>query len=127
MFGEGSLRVMSYPIATCVAEKYEALVKRGALTTRARDLYDIYRFVELYGDSLDWNSVSVAIGKTAEHRGSLELMGYFSRVCDDMLASAAIRSMWEAYARKNFFAASISLEDTLNAIRIVGEHYLKGC
>ena len=118
---------MSYPLATCVAEKYEALVKRGALTTRARDLYDIYRFVELYANSLDWDSVSVAIGKTAEHRGSLELMGDFSRVCDDMLASEAICSMWEAYARDNSFAASISLEDTLNAIRIVGEHYLKGC
>ena len=127
MFDEGSLRVMSYPIATCVAEKYESLVKRGALTTRARDLYDIYRFVEMYGDSLDWDSVSVAIGKTAEHRGSLELMGDFSRVCNDMLASEAICSMWEAYARDNSFAASISLEDTLNAIRIVGEHYLKGC
>ena len=126
MFDEGSLRVMSYPLATCVAEKYESLVKRGALTTRARDLYDIYRFVELYGGSLDWDNVSAAIGKTAEHRGSLELMGDFSRVCDDMLASEAICSMWEAYARNNSFAASISLEDTLNAIRIVGEHYLKG-
>ena len=89
MFDEGSLRVMSYPIATCVAEKYEALVKRGALTTRARDLYDIFRFVELYGDSLDWDSVSLAIDKTAEHRGSLELMGDFSRVCDEMLATTA--------------------------------------
>ena len=127
MFDEGSLRVMSYPIATCVAEKYEALVKRGALTTRARDLYDIYRFAEMYSDSLDWDSVSVAIGKTAEHRGSLELMGDFSRVCDDMLASEAICTMWEAYARDNSFAASISLEDTLNAVRTVGEHYLKGC
>ena len=127
MFDEGSLRVMSYPLATCVAEKYESLVKRSALTTRARDLYDIYRFVELYGDSLDWDSVSVAIGKTAEHRGSAELMGDFSRVCDEMLASASIRSMWEAYAYDNPFAASISLENTLNAVRTVGEHYLKGC
>ena len=127
MFDEGSLHVMSYPLATCVAEKYESLVKRGALTTRARDLYDIYRFVELYGGSLDWDSVSAAIGKTAEHRGSLKLMGDFNRVCDDMLASEAICSMWEAYAHNNSFAASISIEDTLNAIRIVGEHYLKGC
>ena len=127
MFDEGSLRVMSYPLATCVAEKYESLVKRGALTTRARDLYDIYRFVELYGGSLDWDSASVAIGKTAEHRGSLELMGDFSRVCDEMLASEAICSMWEAYARNNSFAASISLKEALNAVRTVGEHYLKGC
>jgi hypothetical protein len=44
-----------------------------------------------------------------------------------MLTSTAIRSMWEAYARDNSFAASISLEDTLNAVRTVGEHYLKGC
>lgn len=126
MFDEGSLHVMSYPLATCVAEKYEALVKRGTLTTRARDLYDIYRFVELYGGSLDWASVSKAIGKTAKHRGSAELMGDFSRVCDEMQASTAIRSMWEAYARDNFFAVSISLEDTLNAVCTVGEHYLKG-
>lgn len=127
MFDEGSLRVMSYPLTTCVAEKYEALVKRGVLTTRARDLYDIYRFVELYGDSLDWDNVAKAIGRTAEHRGSLELMGDFSRVCDEMLASTSIQDMWETYARGNSFAVSISLEETLNAIRAVGEHYLKGC
>lgn len=123
MFDEGTLRVMSYPLATCVAEKYEALVKRGVLTTRARDLYDICRFVELYGGSLDWDSVSEAIVKTAEHRGSLELMGDFSRVCEEMLASTAIRNMWEAYARNNSFAAAISLEETLGAVRAVGEHY----
>ena len=124
MFDEGLLRVMSYPLATCVAEKYEALVKRGSLTTRARDLYDIYRFVELYGDSLDWGSVSEAIGKTAEHRGSIELMGDFSRVCNEMLASTAIQDMWVKYVRENSFAVSISLEETLNAIRVVGEHYV---
>ena len=34
---------------------------------------------------------------------------------------------WETYVWDNSFAASISLEETLNAVRTVGEHYLKGC
>ena len=121
MFGEGNIQVLSYPIATCIAEKFESLVMRGVLTTRARDLYDVQRFVAIYGDKIDWQEVSEAVAKTAKHRGTLPFMGDWARVSDEMAASAAIHTMWEAYARNNAFAKDISLEDALDAIRTIGQ------
>ena len=42
MFEEGSVRVLSYPLETVLAEKLETVVSRGIANTRGRDYYDIH-------------------------------------------------------------------------------------
>lgn len=42
MFEEGSMRVLSYPLETVLAEKLETVVSRGIANTRGRDFYDIH-------------------------------------------------------------------------------------
>lgn len=120
MFEDGTVSVMSYPLATCIAEKFESIVKRGVLTTRARDLYDIERFMALYEETFNWDAVAKAIENTAEHRGSLELMKDFERVRDEMLESNAINSMWDTYASNNSFALGLELASCIDAVRAVG-------
>lgn len=124
MFDDGTIQIMSYPITTCIAEKFESIVKRGILTTRAKDLYDIERFVALYDVTINWDEVRQAISNTAKHRDSLKQMKDYERVCEEMQASSDIQSMWANYAAHNTFASEITLLDTLNAVRIVGSHYL---
>lgn len=120
MFDEGSVLVMSYPLATSIAEKFEALVKRGVATTRARDLYDLARLMQIYKDDLDWNDVRRAVANTARHRGSEALIVDYERICHELLESDAIANLWVAYADENSFARTVTLEEAVDAIVLVG-------
>ena len=42
MLEDRKIRVLSYNLETVIAEKFESIIKRGPLTTRIRDYYDIY-------------------------------------------------------------------------------------
>ena len=44
---EGSVRVLSYPLETVLAEKLETVVSRGIANTRGRDFYDIHTLLLL--------------------------------------------------------------------------------
>lgn len=124
MFEEGSVSVMSYPLSTSIAEKFEAVVKRGVTTTRARDLYDIAALTRAYGSRMEWSEVGLAIESTARSRGSLQLMAGYELVCDEMLASKVVHRMWENYTERNSYAALVTLEEAVEAVRGVGKKAL---
>lgn len=42
IFDDGTIGVWAYNIETVLAEKYETILRRGELSTRPRDFYDIY-------------------------------------------------------------------------------------
>jgi predicted nucleotidyltransferase component of viral defense system len=124
LFEERTINLMTYPIETCLAEKFEGIVKRGVLTTRARDLYDLACLLQFYGDTLHWDTVASAIRNTAEHRETLPLMYTYEQVCNEMLQSADVIKIWENYTDRNRYAKKIALPDAIEAVRAVGRKTL---
>jgi predicted nucleotidyltransferase component of viral defense system len=121
LFGEGPIHLMSYPLETCIAEKFEAVVKRGAATTRARDLYDLAMLVRLYERTIDWEILREAVRRTSEHRGSSDMMRRFELVSREIEGSDEIARIWSAYTRLNPYASEISVADAMDAVRMIGE------
>lgn len=75
MFEEGSVRVLSYPLETVLAEKLETVVSRGIANTRGRDYYDIHTLLRLKAGEINRDSLHEAVVATASRRGSLGTMG----------------------------------------------------
>lgn len=121
LFGEGPIHLLSYPLETCIAEKFESVIKRGAATTRARDLYDLATLTRLYGGSIDWEVLKDAVQRTAEHRGSTVLMGGYEQVSREIESSAEIDRIWSAYVRLNPYAAVVTVRDAMESVRNIGD------
>lgn len=121
LFDEGVIRVMAYPVETILAEKYESIVKRGAATTRARDLYDVKKLYDLYAGQLAWGVLREAVAKTAYHRGSSNLLRNYIAVIKEIESSSEIRYIWNAYCRLNSYASNIAISDITEVIRIIGD------
>lgn len=112
---------MSYPLETCIAEKFEAVVKRGVATTRARDLYDLATLVKLYEQMIDWETLREAVQRTSEHRGSSDIMKDYELVSREIEGSDEIARIWSAYTRLNPYASAVSVVDAMDAVRVIGK------
>ena len=110
-----AIRLMSYPVATILAEKFETVVSRGVANTRGRDFYDIYVFLNTRGDQIEYGQVKRALEATARKRGTSAFVADYRsrlekvRLSDDMLA------VWESYVRSAPYASDISFDDVVSA------------
>lgn len=120
LFEEGTIHVMSYPLETCIAEKFESIVKRGAATTRARDLYDLATLTRLYEREIRWDVLANALRRTSEHRGTWHMMRDYERVSREIENSTEIARIWKAYVRLNPYAAVVTAEDSMRCVREIG-------
>lgn len=113
IFGDSKISVMSYPIETILAEKFETISRRGVLSTRARDFYDIYMLYKLYKDKIKIENLSKAILNTASYRGSLEYVKDYKSVLELLERSKDMENLWNNYKNNNSFAKGIDFKDTL--------------
>ena len=115
LFEDRAIRLMSYPVATILAEKFETVVSRGVANTRGRDFYDIYVFLNTRGDQIEYGQVKRALEATARKRGTSAFVADYrsrlekGRLSDDMLA------VWESYVRSAPYASDISFDDVVSA------------
>lgn len=115
MFEEGTVRVLSYPLETVLAEKLETVVSRGIANTRGRDYYDIHALLRLKSGEIDWDSLREAIVATASRRGSLGRMGDYEAVLDEVRESDMMRSIWSSYVSASPYAASLDFEEAVDS------------
>ncbi len=87
MFDQGSLEILSYHLATVVAEKLETVISRGTANTRGRDYYDLYILRHTVADQLNPEELSEALQSTCEKRGSLNAMTNWESVVEEVRSS----------------------------------------
>ncbi len=117
MFEEGSVRVLSYPLETVLAEKLETVVSRGIANTRGRDFYDIHTLFQLRGDAVDRESLREAVAATAAKRGSTGRMAEYAAVLDGVRDSNLMRGIWASYVSGSPYAAGLEFEDVVDSTR----------
>ena len=116
LFGEAPrIRLWAYLTETLLAEKLQTLLKRGELTTRPRDFYDIHKIVSSGRYRPD--VFHAAVAATFERRDSLPLLARKHAILDAVARSGDIRAIWQKYRRQFSYARDIPLETALESIR----------
>ena len=116
MFDQGSLEVLSYHLATVVAEKLETVISRGTANTRGRDYYDLYVLHHTMVDQLNPKELYEALQSTCEKRGSLDAMMNWMSVLEEVRSSDAMSGVWGSYVQDTPYASGITFGQTMDAI-----------
>lgn len=89
--------VMTYSLESTVAEKFDALLQRMELTSRMKDIYDIYYLATMF--DFDGRVLQQAIFETLQNRGT----DYDGNSFDRVIALAEDRNIqvrWRQYLRR---------------------------
>lgn len=115
MFDEGCIAVMSYPMATILAEKFETVVSRGTANTRGRDFYDIYALLNAHEHTIDFDQVRSALDATLAKRGSAETVAKYASVLEKVRSSPQMLSVWDSYAKATPYVENIPFDTVIEA------------
>ena len=120
MLEDRKIQIWSYNVETIIAEKFEAIVKRGVLSTRIRDYYDVYMLINTQNKIIDKKTLKDAITLTAQHRGTSEIIKDWKKIVEKIANDSKMRQQWKRYQKDNFYAEEIEYNDLINAINKVG-------
>ena len=121
MLEDRKIQIWSYNVETIIAEKFEAIVKRGVLSTRIRDYYDVYMLINTQNKIIDKKTLKDAIILTAQNRGTSEIIKDWKKIVEKIANDSKMRQQWKRYQKDNFYAEEIEYNDLINAISKVGE------
>ena len=121
MLENRKINIWSYNVETVLAEKFEAIIKRGVLGTRIRDFYDVHMLLKTQIKNVDKKTLRVAIMYTAEHRGSLDIMKQWKEIVEELKDDETMISQWNIYKKNNFYAEGIDYKDLIDSIIVIGE------
>ena len=108
-------RLRMYPRETVVAEKFEALVRRGIFNTRMKDFYDLWSLARLF--SFDGALLSRAIAATFERRGSVLPVEAPTALGPQFWDDAAKQRQWAAFLQRAGLEEDLTLADVADALR----------
>jgi len=116
LFEDRKIEILAYNLETVLAEKFETIISRGTLNTRARDFYDVYILTTLQEKNINKVDFKNALAATATKRESLGKIDNSSSILKEIKEDKALQGIWEAYAKKFDYAGDIPFEDTIAAL-----------
>lgn len=120
MLEKRKIQIWSYNLETIIAEKFESIIKRGPLSTRIRDYYDVYMLVNTQSKNIDNKILKDAIILTSEHRDSRKIIENWKETVDIIKYNDKMKKQWVKYQKNNFYAEGIKYSDLITAIEKVG-------
>ena len=120
MLEDRKIRVLSYNLETVIAEKFESIIKRGPLTTRIRDYYDIYMLTNTQSKNIGKKELKEAIKETSKHRESIGIIEHWQETIDLIRENENLLKQWKKYQKNNIYAEDIEYNDLIQAIEEIG-------
>lgn len=117
--------VWSYNLETILAEKFEAVIKRGITGTRIRDFYDIFMLMTMEEENINKKLLTTAINLTSQHRESLDLIHKWKDTIMLLKTDEDMKKRWKVYQKSYFYAKDITYEQLIEYIEKVGKIYDK--
>ena len=104
-----------YNVETILAEKVETTLRRGVLSTRSRDFYDVFILekTQEYQPAL----FREALQATAEHRGSTAILRDINPIIARLENSQDLKRQWTGYQRQFPYAAQIEYDALMDSLR----------
>ena len=106
-------RILGYSKESVIAEKFEAMVTLGALNSRMKDFYDVWRLSRQF--PFDGSVLSVAIEKTFSRRGT-EIQATPFALSADFSRTPGKQAQWAAFRKTS------QLEDAPPDLSNVSRH-----
>lgn len=119
MFDSESIRVLSYPLETIIAEKLETVLSRSEANTRPRDYYDIYMLYKTRKNEIDRKVLKLAVDRTVKKRHSETAYKNSDSIIRTIENSAFLKDNWNRYCKSNPYATGIEYKEvcaTLSAL-----------
>lgn len=113
----GNFRIKAYTIETVLAEKVDAILSLGVLSTRPRDYYDTYMILSTV--KYDNARLSSALRSTVTHRGTEEILKNWSSGLKLIKDSKTMSERWAKYCREFSYAKGILFDDVCEKIHQV--------
>lgn len=101
-------RLRAYTIETIIAEKLEAILSLGNVSTRPRDYYDAFMLTTAI--KFNTRKLRSALKATIAHRGSLDVAKVWEAVLNGIATSSVMNERWRKYQREFPFAAGIGFD-----------------
>ena len=89
--------IATYSLESTIAEKLDALLQRLELTSRMKDIYDIYYLSQMF--DFDGRALQQAIFETLQNRGTAYEQDSFSKVIE-LAGNKDIQVRWRQYLRR---------------------------
>ena len=89
--------VLTYSLESTIAEKFDALLQRLELTSRMKDIYDIYYLSSMF--NFDGRALQQAVFETLQNRGTAYERDSFDRVIA-LAENKDIQVRWRQYLRR---------------------------
>ena len=106
--------IMAYNKETVIAEKYETIIRRNIANTRARDFYDLYKFFNVYRDSIDKNVLKSAVYNTSRKRNSIQEIEDAAEIISEMRDEKYLQNLWKNYSETNAYSSEITFNDVID-------------
>ena len=103
---------MTYSLESTIAEKLDALLQRLELTSRMKDIYDIYYLSQMF--DFDGRALQQAILETLQNRGTAYEQDSFSKMIE-LADNKDIQVRWRQYLRR-LKMAELPLADVMESI-----------
>ena len=104
--------VLTYSLESTIAEKFDALLQRLELTSRMKDIYDIYYLSSMF--DFDGRALQQAVFETLQNRGTTYERDSFDRVIA-LADNKDIQVRWRQYLRR-LKMPELALDDVMHGI-----------
>lgn len=104
--------VLTYSLESTIAEKFDALLQRLELTSRMKDIYDIYYLSSMF--DFDGRALQQAVFETLQNRGTAYERDSFDRVIA-LAENKDIQIRWRQYLRR-LKMPELALDDVMHSI-----------
>ena len=104
--------VLTYSLESTIAEKFDALLQRLELTSRMKDIYDIYYLSSMF--DFDGSALQQAVFETLQNRGTAYEQDSFDRVIA-LADNKDIQVRWRQYLRR-LKMPELALDDVMHSI-----------
>jgi len=111
-----TIQVKTYNFETQIAEKLDAILYRGILTSRMKDFYDI-TFIYLYQrDKVSLKVLKLAFKATLQSRQHTQVLLNIEQNINTILMSEQLMSLWRRYQAKFVYAQTMTLQEVSSAL-----------
>ena len=113
LFEDRTLQLITYPIETIIAEKYQTVIERGILNSRMKDYYDLYYL--LTNKSYNSDILKEAIQKTFSKRNTD--LSITKQKMKEIEESDFLMDIWTNYSNKHTYSKEIKYEELIHIIK----------
>lgn len=117
LFEDRKIGILAYNLETILSEKFEGIISKGIVNTRARDYYDIFILDKFQKQNINSDILRNAIINTFKERETTYYLKNIDKQIIEIENSEDLREIWKNYQKKFSYANEISFEDIISVIK----------